>query len=387
MRSMNSVPRAFRAALLVGVALFAGTQASVRAQGSRDILTNFPDSQVVVYVNAQRIFNEAAPRVVPQRKLDETFEKMKRDAMGFDVRSVHHVAAGVRFRGEPKPGALPEFLVLIKGDFNADALLSLVRMAMPNNVTEEAYGARTINIFRMTPPAQPPAEGDAQQQPSADGTAPPKSPPPFNELAVVAFDANTVVVGVPDYVRAAVDAESKTEARLKSDLLDLATRNADDLFSMVGDVPEGIAQYIPGGAGQQNAEISKLVNSIKQVQAAVSMNATDFGIQSIVRTDTPDSARAISGMIAIGLRAAEAGIQKDLDKTPRADAKKRQGLQSALTVVRAMTNNANGSEVTIATAIPQKTVAGFVQNELNKSQTAKPKITTKRRVRRRAGVR
>lgn len=378
MRSKNRVARAARAAVLFGLALIAAPLSPARAQTARDILTNFPDSQVVVYVNTQRILAEAAPRVVPQKKLDEAFEKMKREAMGFDVRSVHHVAAGVRFRGEPKPGAMPEFIVLVRGDFNAEALLSLVRMAMPEQMTEETYGSRTINIFKTSPPKKT-ADGGAQ--PQADGAAP-QPPAPFNELAVVAFDANTLAVGVPDYVRAAVDAESKVEARLNEGLLDLATRNAGDLFSLVGNVPADLGKYLPGGFSQ-NAEATKILNSIKQVQASVGMTATDFSVQSIVRTDTPESARAVSGMIGIGLRLAETGIQKELEKTT--DVKKRQGMETALTVFRAMTNNASGSEVTISTAIPQKTVATFVQNELNR-QTARPK-TTRRPARRRAGRR
>lgn len=378
MRSKNRVARAARAAVLFGLALVAAPLSPARAQTARDILTNFPDSQVVVYVNTQRILTEAAPRVVPQKKLDEAFEKMKREAMGFDVRSVHHVAAGVRFRGEPKPGAMPEFIVLVRGDFNAEALLSLVRMAMPEQMTEETYGSRTINIFKTSPPKKT-ADGGAQ--PQADGGAP-QPPAPFNELAVVAFDANTLAVGVPDYVRAAVDAESKVEARLNEGLLDLATRNAGDLFSLVGNVPADLGKYLPGGVSQ-NAEATKILNSIKQVQASVGMTATDFSVQSIVRTDTPESARAVSGMIGIGLRLAETGIQKELEKTT--DVKKRQGMETALTVFRAMTNNASGSEVTISTAIPQKTVATFVQNELNR-QTARPK-TTRRPARRRAGRR
>jgi hypothetical protein len=376
MRSKQTVSRVAGAALLFGLVLAAAPLSPARAQTSRDILTNFPESQVVVYVNAQRIFNEAAPRVVPQQKLEEAFAKMKRDAMGFDVRTVHHVAAGVRFRGEPRPGAMPEFLVLLKGDFNADALMSLVRMGMPENVTTETYGSRTISIFKTTPPKKADAEAQA-----ADAPKPP--PSPFNELAFVAFDANTLAVGVPDYVRAAIDAESSADARLNSGLLDLATRNADDLFSMVGNVPDDLVKYLPGGVSQ-NAEVSKILSSIKQLQASIGMTATDFSIQSIVRTDTPESARAISGMIAIGLRAGEAAIQKELDKTPASDVKKRQGIESALMVVRAMTNNANGNEVTMATAIPQKTIAGFVESEM-KRQAAKPK-TMKRRTTRRRGA-
>lgn len=375
MRSKNRVARTAFAALFLGLVL--APLSTARAQTAREILTNFPDSQVVVYVNTQRIFTEAAPRLVPQKKLDEVFEKSKREMMGFDVRSVHHVAAGVRFRGEPRPGAMPEFIVLVRGDFNAEALLSLVRMAMPEQMTEESYGARTINIFKMSPPLKQ-IEGGAQSTDAA-----PKPPTPFNELAVVAFDANTIAVGIPDYVRAAVDAESKADARLNEGLLDLATRNPGDLFSLVGNVPEGFVKYLPGGASQ-NAELSRVIGSIRQFQASVGMTAADFPVQSIVRTDTPEGARAISGMVAIGLRAAESGIQKDLDKTT--DVKKRQAMESALSIVRAMTNNASGNEVTISSAVPQRTIAGFVQEALNR-QAMKPKPTKRRTTRRRGAGR
>lgn len=389
MRSMTRIPHVVRATLLVGLALFAAPQRAVEAQTARDVLTNFPDSQAVVYVNTQRILGEAAPRVMTQKKLDEALDKMKREAMGFDVRSVHHVAAGLRFKGEPKPGTLPEFVVLIKGDFNADSLLSLARMAMADNLTEETYGSRTINVFKMSPPKKGTVASGSEQPPQQpEATTEPKSAPPappISEIAVVVLDANTLLAGIPDYVKAAIDAETDATARLKPGLLDLAARNPQDLVTMVGDVPDSLAGFIPGG--QSNTEMTKIISSIKQLQASVSMTPSDFGIQAIIRTDTPDSARAISGMVAIGLRAAEAGIQKDIERTPKTKVKDHAGLQAALSVVRTMTNTTDDNEVTISTAIPQQTVASFVQHQMTKSQTQKAKPATKRKSRRRSSAR
>src|SRR3712207_3940477 len=116
------------ARLLLPLALlFALAQTAAAQTDPRRALSTLPDSQGVLYVNAHRVIHDVLPRVMPPAQ----YNKMLADAqkVGFDVRGIDYVTVGARF-ADPMPASnLPEFVVVIHGNFNADSLLALGRMA------------------------------------------------------------------------------------------------------------------------------------------------------------------------------------------------------------------------------------------------------------------
>ncbi|HEX7175829.1 MAG TPA: hypothetical protein VF240_11270 [Pyrinomonadaceae bacterium] len=376
--------------LLIAAAVFACASASVSAQGARDLLTNFPDSQFVMYVNSQRIFNEALPRVVPQAKLDKMFADALREAK-FDMRSIHFVAVGARFKEPMSLKTPPEFIFMLKGDFNADGLLSMARLALNESGTSENYKGRTLTIFKMKKvlPPPPPAGGTGSGTGSGAGsgagssTAPQASDLPFSELAAVSFDPNTLVVGIPAYVRAAVDAAGgDQQGRIRADLLDLVTRNPDNLLSFAGDIPSSLSDMMKSVGAPQNEEINRVVASLRQVQMAVQMTAEDFGVQSIVKTDTAENANGLNGLISMGLSFARMGIEGQLQKVPASKPQEREAMQAALDAITSVRNAATDNEVQVNISVPQAKIATFVEREMARRKAAPAKSPVKRRVRR-----
>lgn len=371
--------------LFIAACVLACASASVSAQGAREFLTNFPDSQVVMYVDSQRIFNEALPRLIPQAELDKMFADALREAK-FDMRSIHFVAVGARFQEPVSLKTPPDFIVMVKGDFNADGLLSMARMALNENGTSEDYKGRTLTIFKMKKKEQAaPAASDG-----GDGVKP-SAPPaafPFSELAAVSFDSNTLVVGVPAYVRAAVDAAAgEPQGRIRADLLDLVTRNPDNLLSFAGDIPASLLDMMKSMGAPQNEEINRVVASLRQVQLAVQMTAADFGVQSIVRTDTAESANGLNGLVSMGLSFARMGIEDKLQKVPAGKAREREGMQAVLDAITSVRNTASDNEVLVNFSVPQAKIATFVQQEMARRKAAatqKKKTTPRRTTRRRA---
>ena len=76
--------------LFASILLLLGASAAVLAQGSQNValsletashsvlsqnvpvgLANFPDADTLMYINSQRILNEAAPRLMPEKELAE----------------------------------------------------------------------------------------------------------------------------------------------------------------------------------------------------------------------------------------------------------------------------------------------------------------------------
>ena len=391
--------RRFLRPLVAGLllTLAAAHVATAQTGGARENLSSFPDAQVVMFLNSQRLLTEALPRVVPQAELDKMFADVQKET-NFDPRSIHFVAVGARFREPFSSQTPPDFIVMVKGDFNADALLSIARMAAGAQHTQETYKGRKLDVFDMTKPKKQDASSaggsgqqpHTQQQPQFQAVPPPS---PFPQLAAATMDSSTIIFGVPAFVRAAVDAADASEGRIRPDLLELVTRNPDNLLSLAGDIPASFADMLKSTGMPQNAEIERIVRSLRQVQLSVQMTAADFGLQSIVKTDTAENANSINGLIELGLGFARMGIEEELNKVPANKPDERERMQAALALVNSIRNTASDNEVQLTLSVPQATVATFVQKEMAaqkqraaQAQTSKPRPKTRRgrRTRRRS---
>jgi hypothetical protein len=332
---------------IVAFMLVAAAPVAVRAQDARSALTNFPESQAVLYVNARRLINEAAPSIVPPEVLNRGLA----DAKQFiDLNGLEYVIAGARLKGDLSAKQLPEFLLVVRGNFSAEALLSGARMLGQDMYTQETVGTKTISLFTLNKPA--PA--------NADGTQNSKKFP-VDQIAAVALDANTIAVGIPAYLRDAVEASGGgVRPRLKPELVDLALRDANTLVSLVADIPPGISQHIRAMGAPANAEMERMVDAVRQVQLAVNMQPSTFGVQSIIRMDDSEKAMALSGLINMGVGFLKGEIQKDLQKSS-ASSKAEQA--AALRVLETLTNASRGNEVELNVNFQQAALADVIKRQ------------------------
>jgi len=365
MRKMTSHTLLPVALAVLALASGASAQGLVDA---RSALTNFPESQAVLYVNARRITTEALPRLLPKADYDKLIAQAR--AVGFDVRDVDYLAAGVRFADPAQPSGIPEFLLVLRGKFSADALLALARVAASTQnlqPREETYLGRPIQVFDLT-----------RLEGKGEGAKPP--PLPYKEVAAVALDANTLVVGVPAYVRAALDAEGG-QGRLRDSLVNLAATDPNALWSLTAELPDNLAEYVQKMGLPQNEEANRVLGWLKQVSFSNGMDALSFTLRAAVMTDNPDHANAISGLVRMGLTAAESAAQRDIERKRRKPAESRQA-QIALNAIRTFTNRTEGSTVLLGVAVPQRAVAEVVRKEFVKKPA--PKAAPRPRGRRRA---
>jgi hypothetical protein len=367
-------------ALLLFVAAFvAVASAQVPNTTAREDLSGLPESQVVLFINARRITSEALPKIVPASKYEGAFDSAKKMA-NVDVRQIEYVLAGVRVTDALSSALAPaEFGVVVRGGFNADALLSYARLSQQGLYRDETHGGKTITIFKIS------FNNDANKgAPAASQAA--KSAVP-SEVAVVALGADALLIGTPVYVTSALDARENETARVKNDLVDLALRNPDALVSLAGELPPSVSKYLDSAGGDKdlknallNDETRRLIDSIRQVQASLNMTATQFGLQTILRTGSPESARAISGLVTNGVNAAETEI--------RNSAAKRGGRLStdderAMSLLATLSNNASDDDLTLSVSVPQSTVAEMLRDK----PPAKRAMPTRAATRRRASAR
>ncbi len=360
-------------ALLFALAPAALAQTPVDARGA---LSALPDSQAVLYINARRIVNEVLPRLMPAAD----YQKMLGEAqkVGFDARGIDYVAVGARMADPAPANNLPEFVVVVHGNFNADTLLALGRVVAGSqniNPTTEAYGSKTIHLLNLQNVGRKP-EG-------ADGEGGAKSQPmPYPELAVAALDANTLVAGVPSYVRATVDAAGGRGA-LHPSMVSLASHDPGALWSLTVELPPNMAEMLHRVGAPANKEADEMIAWVKQVSLAQGMDALNYTLSASVLTDAPEHASAFSGLVRMGLLAAQTGLNGEFAKmTPKH--KDYAKARAALNVIKTFVNRTEGNTLILSASVPQKAVADLIREERGSKKSASPQgATPRRRARRR----
>jgi len=364
-------------ALVFALAQAASAQAPAPALPPVDMrhaLSALPDSQGVLFVNVRRLVNEVLPKLMPPAEYRKMLAEAKQ--VGFDARGVEYAAAAVRFT-EPAPAnGLPEFVVVIRGNFNADTLLALGRVvAGAQNVKtrSESYGGKTLEIIDLEALNKPKESADPNAAAADGGEEKPKPKPmPYPEVAVAALDASTLVAGVPAYVRAAVDA-SGGQGGLKASMIDLAAHDPQALWSLTAELPPSTVDYLHKAGVPASQETDEMIAWVKQLSFAQGMDALNYTTSASVLTDSPEHASAFSGLIRMGLLAAQTALSREAAKKTGKDA---QQARTALAALKTFVNRTEGNTLHLSFAVPQRALNALIRSEITKKSapatSAKP---------------
>lgn len=374
MRKLNPARLLLPLALLYALASAASAQTPVDARGA---LSTFPDSQAVLFVDAHRIVNDILPRVMPPAE----YRKLLTDAkkVGLDVRGLQFAAVGVRFKDDAPAGTPPEFVLVVKGNFNADSMLALGKiMLAAQNVQsrEETYGGKSIEIINTDAIAKSVDKGKGS---GADGEGSKPKPLPYPEVAVVALDSSTLVVGVPAFVHSAIDAAGG-QGVLKPTLLELAAQDPNAIWSLTAELPPNLAEMAHGYGMPVNAQFDEMIGWVKQLNVSQGMTALDFTLGVAVTTDQPEHASALSGLISMGQAAAENMLREAASKTKGKDAAR---VSEGLAMLSSAVNRTEGNTLFLRISVPQQTVFDMIKEERLKEARKPVPRTTRRRLRRR----
>jgi hypothetical protein len=314
----------------------AALSAATPAQTSTSTLPNLPESDAVAYINLRRILNDALPRVLPEKQLADMkagIDKIKQKA-GFDLYGIDNAVMAMRVGKVTAGSPVPEFILAVRGSFNADALVSLMRIALQGKYQEEKYGSKTLTTLKISDLLK-----------SDDGKPTSPLPIPVSEISVTALDAGTLAFGYPNYLKAGIDAQGG-QGGIKPELAALVMRDTNALFSIAGLIPPGLLSSLVPKEAQGNEEINKLVSGIDQVYLSLGLDAADFTLLLTIRTATADQANTLSGLAQMGAQALVGGTK---DKNIK-------GLLEALKVTT------QGNETQLQTRIPQTVVGDLVRS-------------------------
>lgn len=285
------------------------TTASSSLSATSDPMMSLPESDGVVSVDVQRLLNEMLPRVLAddQVKLAQVNSRIDqiKTRTGFDVRLFNRVAVGVRFVKGTKPDSIAvESVALARGDFSAQSMLSAGLLAAKGKYKyqQQKYGKKVIYVFNSDDLfgkeklPQVDVGDDARKAGGkaaeiADGLLQ-KVMNFKGEVGIVALDANTLAIGQPNRVRAAIDADAG-RGRINAALAQLATRRPDSVIGFGVNVPTNSSRFF----GFDNDQIAKNIDAIRQVYGFVGSTSTGFEMQNFARTSTPAQAKEVYDML------------------------------------------------------------------------------------------
>lgn len=321
-------------------------------EDTMSVLASLPEADTLIYLNARRILNDALPRVMSEADLAgmrKAFASMNQFA-GVDPTKVDFIVMAVRAR---KPTAdlkftPPEFMAFTSGDFKAESLVTLARMASEGRLRDETYGSKTISLMTIDPIAK-----EAEKNPFLKS---------FSEVALVPLSANSIAVGTPAYLRAAVDAVGGN-GRISMATLNSLLRDPNVLASVAGTPMESFSKSF-GILGTDTASRpAKCESNLGNFYVALTMDATNFMLRGAMGADNPDTANIMNNLLSGLLRHASSQIP---DKTGQ-------------TVMNSLQLTAKDNEVLLSADLPQQMVIDFIKaksqpkkEEAATSATAKP---------------
>ena len=332
---------------------------TVASQTATSALSNLPEAEALIYINPQRIINEALPKVMPEKELAgmrEGFSMMKQQA-GIDPAKIDYIVIASRFQ---RPTAdlnvqLGEFMVVAGGDFSAESLIVLGRMASGGKLVDEKYGTRTLSLFTIDELAR-----QAQTMPLLKS---------FTQVGIVALNTNTIAIGSPGYLRAAIDA-GEGRGRIAADSLNSLMRDPNVLISIAGSPWAAFAKSFGMMGTDASPHPPRCDSRLGNFYAALTMDAVNFKLRGAMNADNPTTAQIMNNLLSGLLKTGMSAIP---DK-------------SAQDMLKSLSLMAQGDDVVVQADFPQQMVAEMIRQQMmpKKQDTATPvvKPPVKRPVRR-----
>lgn len=218
------------------------------------------------------------------------------------------------------------------GDFSADSLLTLARMASQGKLRDETYANKTMGLMTIEPLVK-----EAEKNPLLKY---------FTEVGIVSLNANTIATGTPGYLRAAIDA-ADGKGRITAEALNSLVRDPNVLMSIAGSPWQSFAKSFGMLGTEIMPRAPRCDSKIGDLYAALTMDATNFMIRGVTNADNPDTAKILANLYSGLLQYATRSIP---------DA-------SAQSLLKGFAITAEGDEVLLRADFPQQMVVDLIKKQ------------------------
>lgn len=246
-----------------------------------------PASDAVITMNSGRFLGDSLPKLLAGNqalltRVMDSISKMQAKT-GIDLRQFENVATGITIRKKsPK-----EFdfvpVAIARGQISAPAVIAAAKLAAKGKYREEKIGSRTLYIF---------AAKDIAEQHKAKTTDPKKlamidriTRKLSAEMAVTAYDANTIVAGTAGRVRETLG----TGPRISPDITQFLGHVEGTVMEFAARVPEGMKSMLP----IDNDELGRNIDAIRYLYGNFSVAGDGASFRATARTLQPTQAQGL----------------------------------------------------------------------------------------------
>jgi len=248
---------------------------------------------------------------------------------GIDARAFETLAVGARFaRLDSGATKLDHVVAVARGTFDPAAVVAAGRAAAGGNYSAAQHAGTTVHVFGVN--NQLKLFGLLRMR--------------VSELAVAVLDADTLAVGEPAAVRAAIDAQAG-RGRVDAALLN-TPRGADTLVAFAGNVPPSVLTGIDVGL----PEVNRSIASIRGFHGTLGMTAGGFALTTALRAATAPDAQRL-GQTVEALRAVAPGLLSTAGERGR----------MARAAVESMKVTTQGAEVQMRVELNQGDLASLLR--------------------------
>jgi hypothetical protein len=218
------------------------------------------------------------------------------------------------------------------GDFNAESLIVLARLAAGGQLRDEKYGAKTLGLMTI-----PQIAREAEKNPMLKS---------FAEVGIVALSPGTIAVGSTSYLKAAIDA-AEGNGRISAASLNSLLRDPTALISAAGSPWSSFSKSFGLRGTEANDRAPRCDSQLGDFYAALTMDAATFMLRGFMNADNPDTAKIVTNLLK--------GLMNQASSIPDP------GAQAALKMISI---NAEESEVVLRADVPQQMVLDLIKEKM-----------------------
>jgi hypothetical protein len=268
----------------LGIASLADTKTpSPETAQVNQLVALLPASDGVVTIDGKRFFGDALPRLLSAKPemLSQIVDKIDdvKAHTGIDVRQFDQIVAGVTARKTGPKNYDFDPVVLARGQVNAPALIGAAKLSANGKYREERVGSRTVYVISAKDVA---VQAKVQAR---NGVADKVIDKFSQDVAVTAYDANTIAFGSPARVRETL--EGKTH--VSTDVSGLLGRRENSIANFAAKVPQGMSAFVP----LDNDELGKTLDSIRYVFGNVDLTADSAVFNMTAKTTQNAQAQSL----------------------------------------------------------------------------------------------
>jgi hypothetical protein len=268
----------------VGVG-FADTKGRKKAKTGNQLLALLPPSDAVVTVDVKRVFAEALPQVLSanQSMLTEILGKFDeiKSRTGIDYKQFQQIAIGVSSINALENGYDFEPVVLARGQFDANGIVTVAKTAANGKYREEKIGERTVYVFSPQAAIEQ-NKGKINTSKFADIIK--KFLAGLNkEMALTTYDNNTVVLGSLARVREMFEAKT----RISPEVAGLVLRKPNAIANFGAQLPTGLTQFVV----LDDDTLGNSLAGVRQLSGSMDVAGGNTIVSIAARTVDPEQAK------------------------------------------------------------------------------------------------